>query len=184
MNGSGNDLGRNGTSIGAALVEAINGRFGGAEDPARREVVLLFTDGEQNTGNWVRSTGPDAGRVIQQSRTNTTPVLNLEAAAVDDIEVLAVSTVTTGMGPGLLQSIAKDPGQFFTVLPGQEDRFGSDMAGHAFNEIFNQYSPQYIDSKRLPLPGNPQADFVVNRNVNRLIFQAFYSKGFRLFKAF
>lgn len=176
MNAGGNDLGRNGTSIGAGLVKAVNGRYGGSEDANRREVVLLFSDGEQNGGNWLRTSGTSGiGRVIEQSRSNNTPVLDLNAAAVDDIEVLSVSMVSTGTGPALLQAVAKDPSNYFNVMPGQEDRFGSDIAGHAFNEIFNQYSPRFIGAKRMSLAGKPQAKFTVNRNVNRLIFEAFYS---------
>jgi Mg-chelatase subunit ChlD len=179
MIGSGNDLGRNGTSIGAGLAKAINGRYGGNEDTDRREVVLLFTDGEQNTGNWVKSSGLGTGRVIEQSSSNSSVVLNLDDAAVNDIEVLTVSTVSAGPGPGLLQNIAKEVGDFYNVLPGQEDQFGSDLAGHAFNRIFNQFSPRFVDVKQFDLTvgaGPVRLDAPMNHNVNRAIFQAYFSK--------
>ena len=177
MNAGGNDLGRNGTSLGAGLVEAVSIRFGGNADPNRREVVLLFSDGEQNRGNWVRSSGVGVGSVIQQSEGNATEVLNLDAPAVSPLEVMTVGMVTSGNGADLMEDIAKEPGNYFNVIPGDEDRFGSDLAGDAFNEIYNQFSPRYVGREFMPLTGRPRATFTVNRRVNRLIFEAFYDRA-------
>ncbi len=171
-------LGRNGTSLGAGLVKAISGRYGGTEDPNRRQIVLLFTDGEQNTGQWVKPSGPDMGRKILQNSGSATVDLNLDAPAVNDIDILTAGTIYTGSSPALLEAIAGGPSKFFNVLPGTESEFGSDLAGHAFNEIYNTTSPRFLASDRYPLlPDAPnlRTDFTVNRNVNRLLFQVFFN---------
>ena len=178
MAAPGTPLGRNGTSLGAGLYKAISGRYGSTEDVNRRQIVLLFTDGEQNTGQWVKSAGPGMGRRILSSSSSASTDLNLDAAEVNDIEVLTAGTLYTGSSPALLQAIAGGTSGYFNVLPGMESQFGSDLAGHAFNEIYNTASPRFIASAQYPLRAEGpelRTDFTVNRNVNRLIFQVFFN---------
>ncbi len=178
MAGPSNALGRNGTSLGAGLIKAVSGRYGGSEDPSRRQIVLLFTDGEQNTGQWVKASGPDMGRRILQNSGSATVDLNLDAPSVNDIEILTAGTIYTGSSPALLQAIAGGGSGYFNVLPGMESEFGSDLAGHAFTEIYSTASPRFISSARYLLRAEGpelRTDFTVNRNVNRLIFQVFFS---------
>lgn len=173
------NLGRNGTSIGAGINEAISNKFGGTESADRRQIIILFTDGEQNTGFQLLASGPHTGRrVVESSAAGAPEILNLDAPSIDGIQLITVGISYMGVMPALLQNAASGPNSFYSVMPGAEAAFGADLAGHVFNEVFSMASPRFIDSKTVNLSrnsGNAAADFTVNKNVNRTIFQAFFS---------
>lgn len=169
-------LGRDGTSIGAGLVKAVNDRLGGGAPATRRQVIVLFTDGEQNRGNRVKESGAGMGRIVRQSANNASPVLlDLNPLITAGLEVMTVSTVTTGPVQ-LLTTMADKGSNAFTVPPGQEDRFAERIATEVFNAILSAYSPRLV-ARQIFTPGNGTTTlrFPLNAGVNRAHFEAFFS---------
>ena len=174
-----NKLATDGTSFGLGLVKAfgagaVTGRYGGASNPARRQLIFLFTDGEQNTGNWVREAGVGVGKVIQVSSSDMTQVLDLNGAAAGPVEIYTAGITQGNAVSGLLSNIA-DGGlgdNYFNVMPGATAEFGADMSTQAFSLIFNQFSPQIVRVEKGKLNPNSSvtANFDFNKRVNRVIF--------------
>ena len=177
MASGGTQLGRNGTSIGEGMYQAVNQRFGGASSVDRRQIVLLFTDGEQNTGRWISSM-VNPGRRITESRTSTVVEINLDAPTISPIEIYTASMVVNSAPAAILEQIADDADGYFSVLPSEVEQFPTLISGRAFNRIFSDASPRYIGSASYDLDassGTTRTDFVVNRNVNRLIFETYFN---------
>lgn len=174
-----NKLATDGTSFGLGLVKAfgtpaVAGRYGGASNPARRQLIFLFTDGEQNTGNQVREAGAGVGKVIQVSSADMTPVLDLNGAAAAPVEIYTAGITQGNAVSSLLSNIA-DGGlgdNYFNVMPGATAEFGADVSTQAFSLIFNQFSPQIVRVEKGKLNPNSSvtANFDFNKRVNRVIF--------------
>ncbi len=170
-------LARDGTSLGEGVYKAIFDRFNNTEDAAKRQVVLLFTDGEQNTGKWMDG----LGKLIKASSApDAATSLNTAAATLDAIEIYSAGLINVPAAELLLQNIADNhtPANpsYFNVMPGNISGFGNEMAGNAFNEIYNDYSPQFVrfDKHVLPYNSSAQSVFTFNKNVNRVIFDAYF----------
>jgi hypothetical protein len=169
-------LARDGTSLGEGMYKAINERFNNAENPNRRQVALLFTDGEQNVGKWFDPTGKN----ILPNSGGGAALINLNAASIDNIQVFTAGLINVTAAETLLQNIADNhtPANpsYFNVLPGQETEFESEIGVAAFNQIYNTYSPQTIGFFRNIFSYNSVIlnHFPSNKGVNRLIFEAHF----------
>lgn len=179
-------LARDGTSIGAGLakafgtpagvVPALTGRYGGAANASRRQIVVLFTDGEQNVGNFVREMGAGAGKTIELSEGGAV-WFSMDNPAISAIDIYTAGVINVPDAATLLDNIADGAlgDHYFNVLPGDETQFSSDLATHVFNQIFNQTSPQLIRFERRKLGETAaRADFTCNKNANRVILEAYF----------
>ncbi|MCC6280543.1 MAG: VWA domain-containing protein [Saprospiraceae bacterium] len=179
-------LARDGTSIGAGLAKAFGtpagvapalpGRYGGASTTGRRQIVVLFTDGEQNVGNWVREAGAGLGKTIELNAGGAA-WFSLDNPAISAIDVFTAGVINVPSAATLLDNIADGAlgDHYFNVLPGDEMQFSSDLATHVFNQIFNQTSPQLIRVERRKLGETAaRADFTCNKNANRVILEAYF----------
>ena len=170
-------LGRDGTSIGLGLVESVNNRLGGAASPSRRQMVFLFTDGEQNVGNFVREGIPNPGRVVQVSELDTSPAMELDDISpnINPIEFFSSGVVMTPQGGLNLGNIADDLNHYFNIMVANPQDFAPNLASQAFSEIFVDASPQIIRFDRRRMDGDTvQFTVPCNNYVNRTIFEAFF----------
>ncbi len=176
-------LARDGTSLGEGMYKTIVDRFNNTDGGGKRKVVLLFTDGEQNTGKWFNESGAigTLGKLIQTSSTDASVLLNLNNAAIDDIEVYTAGVNLPGSAAeSLLRNIADNhtPANpsYFSVMPGTESDFSSEMSLKAFNEIYNDFSPQCVRADKFTMNYNTtaQAIYPINKSVNRVIFEAYF----------
>ncbi len=164
---------RDGTSIGTGFDQAINQRFGGATNSAKRQVIVLLSDGEENrdpkiyidmTGKKVRN-GPGG------------PIL-VDFNSFTGIEVFSIGFgASLASLPPLLQSIASTSDNVFYTLTGQETTFLDEISTYAFNDIFNAFSPNLIRFEDQKLTTQNSANFVCNDNVPRLFFEATFEKA-------
>lgn len=174
-------LAEDGTSFGLGLQHAFINRFGNGAmaipTAGRRQVIVLFTDGEQNRDPLIESGQP--GRVILGTGINMDNY--------PDLKVYAVSV----SGPTAFHMLLRDevaspapPGEkhFFTT---EDVNFASEIADNAFNEIFNTASPQQIRLDRRPVGPTQAAEavFPVNKKVGRVLLEAIFEEpqanGFR-----
>ncbi|MBK8705344.1 MAG: VWA domain-containing protein [Saprospiraceae bacterium] len=174
QNGSDPVLGRDGTSIGAGVLEAINSRLGGVENNSFREVIVVFTDGEQNAAPNVVTTATT--REIQAADAST--LKNLNATNLDGIEIYTVGVGTIPAFTTLLQELAGGASGYFTTTAGNEAGFMGELSGNAFNEIFNKFSPQHIKFEQQAITGANTLAVNCNKNVSRLFFEAHFDRPF------
>ncbi|MBL7793512.1 MAG: VWA domain-containing protein [Saprospiraceae bacterium] len=165
-------LGRDGTSIGAGVLEAINSRLGGIEDNSFREVIVVFTDGEQNAAPNVVTTATT--REIQAE--DGTVLKNLNNINLDGIEIFTVGVGTIPAFTTMLQELANGSSRYFTTTTGSEVDFLGELSGNAFNEIFNKFSPQHIIFDRQTITGANTLAFNCNKNVGQLFFEAHFDR--------
>lgn len=144
---SGGDLARDGTSIGAGLYKSLSNRFGGGTDPNRRQILILFTDGEQNTtsSTWVDAGGATPGKIIlpSQGAAASSALANLNTT-FGPIEVLTASFVNAPSGTSLVANIADSPADNFPAASYVGSNFPLYVANGIFNRIFGGSSPQNI----------------------------------------
>lgn len=158
-------LGRSGTSIGKGLNEAFTGRFS-ALTTSRRQIVVLFTDGEPNTP-------PD---VVFAGGTKTISgggiaALTFSSPPYNELEIYVIGV---GIGPGYnaaIEQIATSSSNVFQTITGAEATFLDEVAGTAFNEIFNRFTPHYVKFEDQPTQLFHSIDYECNKNVSELMFQ-------------
>lgn len=167
-------LGRDGTSIGAGVLEAVNARFGGAENTNLRQVIVVFTDGEQNAAPDVAISA--GSRQIKAA--DGTVLLDLNAANVDGIEIYTIGVGALPSVSTLLQGLAGSPSRCFMPTTDNEDEFVEELSGAAFNEIFNKFSPQHIKFVKQKLSSSNSISFSVNKQVSRLFLEAHFDRPY------
>jgi hypothetical protein len=151
-------LGRTGTSIGDGLNEAFTYRFE-TNRTDRRQVILLFTDGEQN-----------ATEMISIDGTNwSIGGGNLTRNSFPGVEIYTVGFGSTHGMNNLLAEIASAGGNYYNV----SDIIGT--SNHVFNQIFHNFSPDNIRIDEQILRTENEATFVCNKNVSRLFFEAHFN---------
>jgi len=166
------------TSIGNALHTGFDTRLNTSGGTAREKFVVLFTDGEQNTGNWVREAGSGRGRVIEQSSSNASEVLNMDTVSGDSITILSTSAVVTMSGISLLNDIAKEVDNSLFVTPADAGDFASHISSDLFNRINDGFSPRFVARQTFTSGSAPQRlEVPVNIGVNRLIIEAAFSRA-------
>ena len=173
-------LGRTGTNIAGGLYNAIKIKhnYSGA-DPLHRRVVVLMTDGDQNTNFYVRETGANAGREVYYRSGSPATVTPWTNSGGEHLEVY-----TIGFGglpsthPNLLQNIATG-GDCHITSNGTDYSYGAAMGVDVFNKIFKAYSPQAIRTVAYTDPsGIISETFECNTDVSRLFLEA-YTDGLR-----
>lgn len=177
---SGGDLARDGTSIGSGLFKSLDNRFGGGTDPNRRQILILFTDGEQNTSSWVDPGGATPGKIILSSSSPGASTLANLSTTFGPIEVLTASFVNAPSGSSLVAAIADSPADNFpaTSYTGDPTAFQTAMGNFVFNRIFGGTSPQNVKIERLNAnQATVRSDFECNNQVSRLFFSAYFNAG-------
>lgn len=153
-------LGRNGTSIGAGMASAI-GKLSAVNG---RELILLITDGEQNTEPMIQINGPNPGNWQINTTSNNTPSSGTEIYAIGfDIGHLNGTN-------NLIQLISSNGGAYYP------DTDLAPTLSDAFNEIFHHYSPNVIKSVNEDvLSEYNELNFKCNKYVSRIFFEAHHS---------
>ncbi len=184
-NATRHSLAIDGTSIGAGLAEALMHRFGGTGNPHRRQAVFLFTDGEQNQPPMVVTTA--ASRIIDdvQFPGDPGPPVDIDLNQDDgdavpddlnDIELYTIgaNSVLPGNPTTLLEQLASAGDTDF--LPDPMDASNSDFlvnfSNSAFNEFWEDFSPNLLGFADLEVDSRNEASFHCNKGVSRLVFKA------------
>ncbi|MBC7774897.1 MAG: VWA domain-containing protein [Phycisphaerae bacterium] len=172
-------LATDGTSIGNGMRQAILNHFGGAATVTRRQALLLFTDGEQNTGNWIKDEPMNEGRRIETSSTDATVEMNLESADIDPIEMYSIGLVQTPAGGSTLSHIADGTGRHFNIMTATPGDFPSGLGTWAFTHFFGSAaSPQVVGraSSKAVTQSGTTATFTCNDNASRVIIEIYFDK--------
>lgn len=150
------------TALGAGILSARDALL--ASNPTSRKVMIVFSDGVQNTGDQVRTTGAGAFKV-----TNSGQAL---AGPADEIDIYTICLGSSGHNPALMQSIASNNGgQSMNTTAGAEADFQLYFTSQLIN-IFSGATPQYVDIRQGSMPavsGSASAlseTFQVNRGVS------------------
>lgn len=163
-------LGRNGTAVGKGMKDAVNTKLNPA-DADRRRVIMLFTDGDQNVAPLVRSTGADAGKVLEES-----PVFVLNnGSAPDTIEKFTVGLCNGAVSfADLLRKISSNEttNAAFTTT-GTEDLFGTLVSGDFFNNLFAGFSPETISETRNTIGTGFTEKIICDSTVERLFLEVY-----------
>lgn len=183
MNLAETPLATDGTSIGNGIMHAITrpGLFNSTATTNRRQALFLFTDGEQNAGNWVKDEAPDEGNFIETSATNSAQVMNLEANSIQDIEIYSIGLVETPAGGSTLSHIADATSRHFNILNANPRDFPIDFGGWAFHEFFRFASPQTIGFEKhqgVTPSGGASSSFFCNDRASRMIIEVYFEQPF------
>jgi hypothetical protein len=165
-----------GTSVGAGLLKGFDRFTHDVHDS--RKTLIIFTDGEQNTGNWVVESGADAGKIIKADNSAAAATL-LNMRTNTAIERYALALVVPSSGATLVSNIVNDSNtQYLNVMPGQELNFAEQMGTLVFNAVYGANSPQLIryDKQSLTSSGSVSSSFNCNKDVNRVIFEAYFDE--------
>ena len=169
-------LGRDGTSIGAAMDKGFQ-RF--TQDPIanNRKILFLFSDGQQNTGRWVVETGGRIGEIIQDGETISTHPFDTDSPT---IEIYSTAMVFSPISTTLMENIASDAaGHYLNVMAGAENVVAEQISSQAYNKLYDEFSPQFIGFEPLILNYNQtvSASFQCNKNVNRVILETYFEQA-------
>lgn len=162
------ELGRDGTSIGRGLLEAINNRFSGVSSANRRKVIVLFTDGDQNWSPLIVQAG---GTNWQIQDAGGNPLLTLNNV---DIERFAVGI---GNEPGLtnlMTGIVTQSGNHVNTMTGTETILQQFLDGIVLNKLLSAFSPEFVRFEEHPLQSEQKTTITCNQNVGRLFFEAHF----------
>lgn len=160
------------TSFGNALVEAINNRFGGS-NANFRQVIVIISDGEQNTGHYLRGFGSTDIRIVE-SRTNDTEVDCTGGTPcseyLDDYDIYAVASneipATGSLFSGRSSSSRASTGFF------DSDEISADMMANVFLNVFGSLTPEYIDREERTLIQKDSVTYQCNGDVTQLFLSA------------
>jgi hypothetical protein len=160
-------LGRNGTSFGDGLAAAVAQISPAAEE----KVIVLVTDGEQNTDRLVQAATPRAGRDF----TDGTDI----GLDVYKVHTIGIGVQTTPNAFRDLLTNIKNAGltggtAFFT---GNDDPTGATLiANDIYNSIFKGFTPQIISkSNHFFTQSQCSQTFSCNDKVSRLFFEGFFN---------
>lgn len=154
------ELATDGTSMGEGLFAALQTRYGGNSNANRRQWLVFMSDGEQNRTSlrWVRSSGSNVGRIIQQSQTNTTPVLNTDNPSIGPIFIYTSGLSTLNSAALLMADMSDEITMGSSTLrlnsnvqAGQEAAFVNDFSNQLFTAVMDDFSPEFIRSERQDL---------------------------------
>jgi hypothetical protein len=117
-------------------------------DDANSKAMITFSDGMQNTGDQVQTTG-------SQRYTHTYSGEPLRIASEEEtINIYTISLAPSGYAPDLMNGIAdKNGGIPLNVNAGEEDELETLFQDHLLN-ILSGSTPQYIDVRRGAFPAN------------------------------
>jgi hypothetical protein len=142
-----------------------------AGDPSHRKVMIVFSDGVQNSGDQVQVMNPNA-------YTQTVAGEDINGPA-DEINIYTISLGSSGHNPGLMESIAtENGGEYLNSTAGAEAEFTTFFSQHVVN-ILNGSSPQQINliKDRFPpaqqqstgtIPPTTSQTFSVNKGVSQV----------------
>lgn len=162
-------LGRDGTSIGKGVLEAITARYGTL--PNRRRVMLLFTDGEQNRSPYMRVSGSTV--YIDKNDNNLMESGEQVNSTIPNLEVFPIAVGQFTGAPSISHLFDLLAGAVDNYYVGPSNNILKGMSD-AFNDIYGAYSPEFIRVEEQTPDTLNQASFLCNDNVSRLIFKAQY----------
>ena len=177
------ELARDGTGIGIGLVKAVIDLFNREHYDDKRQIIILFTDGEENRNTI---------EIGSERRVNDLDgrAINLDDEVRDDIELftLAANSVPPS-GSDILSGLASDdshtPGNNKPWYNGPHDyspdvglsNFHKGLSINIFNDIFNAYgSPELIYTEEQLINTSNRFSVFSNDGVSRLVFKAHFEK--------
>lgn len=162
-------LGRNGTSIGAGLKDAIQQKFSTVSNT--RQVVVLITDGVQNRSPLLDASG---------DQVNDMPVINTRTdAAGEPIEYFCLALDHSGVPntvPLLLAALADDPNND-EVDNGTGANSGTFLES-IINTFYSDNSPQYVDRRAITVERSSVSEtFIINKHVSSLNLSVYWQSA-------
>lgn len=161
------------TALGDGILAGRNVLGTGAA--TSKKVIIVFSDGVQNTGDQVKTVAPNA-----YIHTNSGQSLSNSG----EIEIHTICLGSSGHNPALMSAIASNnEGHYLNTLAGAEADFATFFTTH-MNDILTGSSPQFIDIRKdtfefssTPVPGpsgggsypKTEQSFSVNKGVNSLV---------------
>jgi hypothetical protein len=165
-----------GTPLGNGIIAGRDQLLNGIAGNNHTKAMIVFSDGEQNTGNQqVKTTMPDAyTKTILNETLRGNPPNNI-------IKIYTVNLGFSGIAPDMMQKIGEENGGSFLnngisgTVTDINNYFMSAAFTTAITNILAGNSPQFIDLRTSVFPATPAGapvsseSFVVNKGASTLI---------------
>ena len=171
---SGGRLSRDGTSIGAGLLESISNRLSSGGDT--RQIVIVFSDGEANRSPDIDLVDNRITRMEGDGGGGPRTVTLLDLNDIGNIEIFSVAIAEQSPAYRvLLEGITTDPmNNFFAVDMG--GMLIDEMTTNLYAKIFERSSPNVIRFEDQEVKPTNTAEFSCNKDVNLLYFEAHFDR--------